>query len=455
MVETIIALSTPPGRSGIAVVRLSGARALEIARKLTRQTDFQPAPRRAYLKQIFVDADGDSIEPIDAALITYFAQPNSFTGEDVIEISSHGSPVIARQIIDAALKSDARLAQAGEFTLRALSNGQLNLAQAEAVRDLIDANTVAAARQAARQLGGELSNQLQPLKDKLLNQIVVLESALEFVEDDLPDVAQERIGQNLREIKNELSKLADTFRAGRLLREGLKVALVGRPNVGKSSLFNALLGRERAIVTAIAGTTRDALFENLIIKGVAVALIDTAGVRETVDAVEKIGVERTRQTIADADLIIVILDATQKLTQEDRQILTATKDALRIIALNKTDLPTANFDFSLLGANAKIVSISAKTGFNLDELQAQIVAPFAAQNLETADFLISDARHHDLLRRAESEIETSLNLLQAKTSEEITLVGLHNALRLLGEITGETTSEDVLTRIFETFCIGK
>ena len=449
--DTIIALSTPLGRSGIGVIRLSGALALEITRKLVCDDGFAPAPRLAYLKKIY---DFDSIEAIDSALVTYFKAPASFTGEDVVEISGHGSPVLLRQIIDAALKFDARLAAAGEFTLRALSNGQLNLSQAEAIRDLIDSQTVASARLAARQLGGELSNQLQPLKDQLLNVIVVLESALEFVEDDLPEIATERIKTDLREINRELETLANTFRAGRLLREGVRVALVGRPNVGKSSLFNALLGHDRAIVTEIAGTTRDQLHESLNIKGIPVALIDTAGVRETIDAVEKIGVERSKQAIADADLVVVILDASQKLTAEDREVLAATKDAPRVIALNKTDLD-ANFDFSLLQHGAKIVSISAKTGFGLDELQNQIVAPFAVSDVETSGFLISDARHHDLLRRAQQEIENSLPLLEAKWSEEIVLVGLHNALRFLGEVTGETTSEEVLTRIFETFCIGK
>jgi tRNA modification GTPase len=238
------------------------------------------------------------------------------------------------------------------------------------------------------------------------------------------------------------------------LRQGLRVALDGRPNVGKSSLFNALLGHDRAIVTEIAGTTRDQLHESLNIKGIPVALIDTAGVRETIDTVEKIGVERSKQAIADADLVVVILDASRKLTDEDREVLAATKDAPRIIALNKTDLD-ANFDFSLLQIGAKIVSISAKTGLGLEELQNKIIAPFASTDVESNSFLISDARHHDLLQRAQIEIENSLPLLQARMSEEIVLVGLHNAMRFLGEITGETTSEDVLTRIFETFCIGK
>lgn len=449
MTSTITALSTPYGRSGIGVIRLSGGDALKIISKLTKSNDFKP--RISSLRKIY-DLSNDDV--VDSALITYFQSPQSFTGEDVIEISSHGSPVLLRQIVDSCVKLDARLATAGEFTLRALANGKMNLSQAEAVRDLIDANTITAAKQAAKQLNGELSNQLQPLKDDLLNVIVFLESTLEFVEDDLPETETEKIKSNLTEISAKLENLAATYKVGKLIREGLRVALIGRPNVGKSSLFNALLGSERAIVTEIAGTTRDALREQLTIKNVAVSLIDTAGIRETNDVVEKIGVTRTKQTIADADLVVVILDGTQLLKDDDLQILRETEKMPRLIVVNKSDLPTA-FDFSETQSDLSIVKISAKTGFGLNEMQTAIIAPFATNDLETSNFLISDARHFDLLNRSHNEITASIDLFDQNYSEEIVLVGLHNALRYLGEITGETTTEDVLTRIFSTFCIGK
>ncbi len=451
--NTIIALATPTGRSGIGVIRLSGAESLEITGKLVRDEKFSPEPRFASLKKIY---DLETAEILDETVITYFKAPNSFTGEDVIEISGHGSPVILRQIIDICLKCNARMADAGEFSLRALANGRMNLSQAEAIRDLIDAQTVASARQSVRQLRGELSNELQPLKDDLLDIIVVLESTLEFVEDDLPDFQTEIIKGKLEKIAARTGRMAATFQAGKLLREGLKVALVGRPNVGKSSLFNALLGQDRAIVTEIAGTTRDQLRESFTINNIPISLIDTAGLRETFNMVESIGVERSRRAMADADLVVVLLDGSENLTNEDEEILETTNDFNRIIAINKSDLSTRlDLESKIRNPKSIIVPVSAKTGENLDELQKAIIEPFSAHEIDAAGFLITDARHNDLLLRAKSEIETSLKLIDEKMSEEIILIGLHNALRYLGQITGETTTEDMLTRIFSTFCIGK
>jgi tRNA modification GTPase len=455
MADTIVALATPAGRSGIGVIRLSGPDALDIAGRLTRESDFQP--RAAHLKQL---RDVDTGEVIDEALVTWFKAPHSFTGEDVVEISGHGSPVILRQILDLCLALDARMAEPGEFSLRALANGRMNLAQAEAVRDLIDAQTAASARQAVRQMRGEFSNQLQPIKDDLLDVIVVLESALEFVEDDLPEMQAASVKIRLIDIAGELSKIAATFKAGKLLREGLKVALVGRPNVGKSSLFNALLGHDRAIVTEIAGTTRDQLHEKFTIHNIPIALVDTAGLRETEDTVEKIGVTRSKQTMADADLVIVMLDGSEELTGEDEGILGSVKNLRHLVLINKTDISSHERiegvrNRAQLTINDQPLTISAKTREGLAALQEAIVRPFAPEDIESSGFLVTDARHHDLLLRARTEIERSLDLLEQRMSEEIVLIGLHNSLRFLGQITGETTTEDMLTRIFSTFCIGK
>lgn len=456
MADTIVALATPLGRSGIGMVRLSGGDALRLAGVLVGEADLSPEPRRAYLRQII---DPENSETIDEAVFTFFKAPSSFTGEDVIEISCHGSPVVLRRVIDICLASGARMADPGEFSLRALANGRMNLAEAEAIRDLIDAQTTASARQAFRQLRGEFSHQLQPIKDDLLYIIVILESALEFVEDDLPETQAENIRGRLLSLADSIGEISSTFRAGRLLREGLKVALVGRPNVGKSSLFNSLLGSDRAIVTEIAGTTRDQIHERFTIHDIPISLIDTAGLRETTDTVEIIGVERSRKAMADADLVIIMLDASENLRQEDREILESAKDLRHLIVFNKIDLAgkesMLNNTDILAEFGGSSVAISAKTGEGLDDLRQSIVEPFEPNESEAAGFLVSDARHYDLLRRAEEEIRSSTALLELKTSEEIVLVGLHNALRFLGEITGETTTEDMLTRIFSTFCIGK
>jgi tRNA modification GTPase len=449
-VDTIAALSTPPGRSGIGVIRLSGPQSLAIARRLIRDERFTPEPNQVVLKDLHAL---DSGEVLDRALLTYFKAPRSFTGEDVIELSCHGSPVLLRQLLDIILSLDARPAGPGEFTLRALSNGRLNLSQAEAVRDLINAQTGAAARQAARQMNGELSNFLQPVKDALLDIIVPLESSLEFVEDDLPDLALEQLNAKLNGLIARVEKLAATFQSGRLLRDGLKVTLVGRPNVGKSSLFNGLLVSDRAIVTDVPGTTRDTLSEVINVQGIPVQLTDTAGVRPSSDQIEALGVERTRRAIADADLLVVVLDNSSPLTQEDEEVLAEVSDSLFLVVYNKSDLPTAERVVSRQAATG--IHVSAKTGAGLKELSAAIIAPFADRDSHDTGLLITDARHHDLLRRTKISLTAARESLSHRLSEELILVGLYDALRYLGEITGETTPDDVLSQIFMTFCIGK
>jgi tRNA modification GTPase len=439
---------------------LSGDDSLQILRTLVAEPAFNPKPRAAYLKEL---TDPFNSVAVDQALVTFFNAPHSFSGEDTVEISCHGSPVLLRQLIDICLRLDARLAEPGEFSLRALSNGRMNLTEAEAIRDLIDAQTTAAARQAVRQLRGEFSHQLQPLKDELLDIIVVLESALEFVEDDLPKTQMEEIQRRLESVSASIRRIAETYKAGHLLREGISVAIIGRPNVGKSSLFNALVGSDRAIVTDIAGTTRDQIHERFSVDGIPVSLIDTAGLRETTDSVESIGVERSRRTMADADVIIAMLDVSEPESREDLEILKSVERSEHIIVVNKIDkVDTTQVSgfITLLkdkldDHTAPIVEVSAKTGDGLADLRSAILEPFAPGDISSGGFLVSDARHHDLLLRTNDEIGHSLELLEQHASEEVILVGLHNALRYLGQITGETTTEDMLTRIFSTFCIGK
>lgn len=460
MADTIVAIATPLGRSGIGVVRLSGRESLSYTASLCGEKDLNLEPRHASLKSLI---DLETGEVIDEAIITYFKAPHSFTGEDVVEISCHGSPVLLRQVIDACLKLGARMAEPGEFSLRALANGRMNLAEAEAIRDLIDAQTAASARQAVRQMRGEFSHTLQPIKDELLDAIVVLESALEFVEDDLPEVQAANIRQKLTRIAEDLGRVASTFSTGKLIRDGLRVTLVGRPNVGKSSLFNAFLGSERAIVTEIPGTTRDQIHERFIVDDIPVSLIDTAGLRETEDVVESIGVERSRRAMADADLVIVLIDGSEKLADEDLSIISSVENVPNLVVINKIDkmegedvnTTVGEIAAKISNGQTDIAAVSAKQGTGIDQLKKAIVTRFAPDTERGSGFLVTDARHHDLLIRAKAEIESSVVLLDQKTSEEIVLVGLHNALRYLGQITGETTTEDMLTRIFSTFCIGK
>ena len=454
--DTIVALSTPPGRSGIGVIRISGPNSLAILRTLVASESFNPQPNLLSLRSLI---DPSTSETLDQALVCHFKAPHSFTGEDVVELHCHGSPVLLRAVIEIVLRAEARLAEPGEFSLRAVANGRLKLAEAEAIRDLIDAQTDAALRQATRQLKGEISNELQPAKDDLLRVIVRLESSLEFVEDDLPALESQDIWAALKRVRAALSKLAGTFRQGRLLRDGLKVAIVGRPNVGKSSLFNRLLGHGRAIVTEIPGTTRDTITEAMGLDGVPLVLIDTAGIRPSVDEIESIGVERTRRAAADADLLVVVIDGSEALRHEDQTVLSEVANARHIVALNKSDLPTFSMshfkDRSVVGEWSTLVPVSAKTEAGLESLRAAILKPFANGSARGESLLITNARHHDLLVRAIAALDSSERLLGQRVSEELVLVGLHNTLRYLDEITGETTTEEILGQIFSTFCIGK
>jgi len=450
--DTIVAIATSSGRSAIGLIRLSGPDSLSILQALIHDPLFTPEPRRVYLKGIL----RESGELLDEALICFFESPHSFSGEDMLEISCHGSPLILRRALDLAQQLGARLAHPGEFTLRACKNSKMNLTQAEAVRDLIDAQTDAAASQALRQLSGELSATLQPAKHKLIKTIVRLESALEFVEDDLPQVETKQISGELVEVTNMIAALAGTFASGRVLRDGIKVTLVGRPNVGKSSVFNRLVGIDRAIVTEIPGTTRDTITESIILGGIPVSLTDTAGIREAEGRIEELGVERTHRAAADSDLLLVVVDGSKELTTEDLGILEEAAKAKHVVAINKSDLPNSvRSEESLSEFSSVVVHVSAVTGEGLDELTAAILEPFGTVDSETAGLLITDSRHYDLLRRAQSSLESSRELLDSGASEELVLVGLHNALRFLGEITGETTPDDILGEIFSTFCIGK
>ena len=438
--STIVAPSTPTGRGAIAIVRLSGSTALQIAQRLSPELD-NVKSRYATLARIRFPESG---EVLDEVLVTYFPRPHSVTGEDVVEISCHGSPAVVRQILDLAVQFGARLAGPGEFTLRAVSNHKINLAEAEAIRDLIDAQTEAAVKQASRQIGGELSEALQRFEDQLVKVIVQLESALEFVEDDLPPTELHGVQERLALAHSGISELAESYSAGRLLQEGLQVAIVGRPNVGKSSLFNCLLEHDRAIVTEIPGTTRDTLSHAIDIGGIPVLLIDTAGLRETSDSIESLGIERTLRAMDDADLILEVVDA----SAADEERVDAQTEIPSILVYNKCDLPSTRTD-------PQAIRVSALTGEGLDSLRTAILELFNRADRSHDGLMITNARQHELLKRAADEIDSAQTLLEQRVSEEMVLVPLHNSLMCLGQITGETTTEDILTQVFSTFCIGK
>ena len=452
--STVVALSTPRGRGALAVIRLSGPQAIAIAQRLARVDDFDS--RHATLVTLSSVSDD---EVLDQVLLTCFPAPHSLTGEDVVEISCHGSPAIVRRIIDATLELGVVLAAPGEFTLRALMNGKIDLAQAEAIRDLIAAQTDAAVKQASRQLNGELSKTLEPFKEKLVQVIVLLESALEFVEDDLPAPQVDQIEQILDSVVAGVDRLSESYEAGRLLQDGARVAITGRPNVGKSSLFNSLVRSERAIVTEVPGTTRDTLSEAIDIGGVPVVLTDTAGLRETTDNVETLGIERTHRAMGEADLVLLVFDGSGEVGPEDRELLSRTTESNRIVVMNKSDLPSfqtlAFQSMARCVPPVETINVSARTGEGLSTLHSAIVARLNSAGAEDGSLLITNARHYDLLCNARRELDVARACFRDRHSEELVLAPLHNALKLLGQITGETTTEDILSEIFSTFCIGK
>jgi len=460
--DTIAAISTPPGRGGIGVVRLSGPESLNIAASFFRpQTASEPGvPNRAQFGRLIDSATG---ELVDEVILTYFKAPHSYTGEQIVEISCHGSPIILARVLQMAVAGGARVAEPGEFTFRAFFNKRIDLAQAQAVRDVINAQTQYQARVATRQLEGELSSRITPLKDSLVEVIVHLESSVEFVEEDISPETASTLLARLGGVIDALTAIASSFKFGRYVREGFDLAIVGRPNVGKSSVFNRLIGADRAIVTELPGTTRDALYESTSISGVPVRLIDTAGIRETTDLVESMGITRSRTAIADADISLLVLDASSPLLKEDLELLDSVSEASRIIGLNKTDLPNlldeqlyAKTGVHLAELHDNVVSISALSGTGFAELTQKIFERLSGDAApERQDIMLTDARQHAAVRKSIELLEHARELMIQRELEEIILLRLRGALAALGEITGETLTEDILDQIFSTFCIGK
>lgn len=419
------------------MVRLSGPQAKEVAASILRlHGEWKPwTATRAEL------TDHDNIETVDETIVTYFAAPRSYTAEDVIEISCHGAPVVLRHCLDRAVKAGARLAEPGEFTLRAYLNGRIDLPRAEAVRDLIEATTLYQARIAAQQTQGSVSRLLAPIKTQLLELIALLEAGIDFAEDDISVAPAAEILRRLEPIIARTTSLAGSFRYGHLVREGFSLAIAGAPNVGKSSLFNRLLARNRAIVTDIPGTTRDLVSETVEFAGIPVRLVDTAGIRETGELIERLGIERSYEAMADADLTIVVIDGTCRGTTGP---LTATR---ALIAANKCDLPGFHF------APGEI-PVSALTGEGIDKLK-QAALDLLAPGGETHGGFITSLRHENLLIESTAMLEKARAAASAGLPHELLLLDLYCALQPIDAITGVTTADDILNRIFSTFCIGK
>jgi tRNA modification GTPase len=437
--DTIVAISTPPGRSGLGVVRLSGPQSRAIAAQFL--TEIPTEPWHAHRGDL-LDSTG---HPIDQTVVTYFAAPRSYTAEDLIEISCHGSPVVLRHAIERALSAGARLAEPGEFTLRAFLNGRIDLPRAEAVRDLIEATTLYQARIATQQVSGSVSRRIAPIKDQLLELISLLEAGIDFAEDDVSVAPASEILRRLAPIREGVAHLADSFQYGGLVHQGLTLAIAGRPNVGKSSLFNRLLEQDRAIVTEIPGTTRDLVSETASIGGIPVKLIDTAGIRQTTERVESLGIERSYQAMADADLTLVVLDATQPITPEDEALI---KPHTLIVA-NKADLPHP-------APPPNSLSVSALTGDGIPQLRDAILAAVAPPGVfEQESGFITSLRHERLLRESCDYLDKARNAVESSTPHEMLLLDLYAALHPIDAITGATTADDILNRIFSTFCIGK
>src|ERR1035441_10308403 len=462
--DTIVAIATPPGRGGIGVVRLSGPEAVAIAQPMLRLSHVNELqPTRAHFAELIEPATGDRI---DEVVVTFFPKPHSYTTDDVVEISCHGSPVVLRHLVEMALSRGARLAEPGEFTMRAFLNGRIDLAQAEAVRDLIDSQTLYQAQVAARQLEGALSKRLQPSKQNLVELIAIMEAGVDFAEDDVSIIPDAQILQRIDDIHAPLHQLLSSFAYGKVLHEGLTLAIVGRPNVGKSSLFNRLVEHERAIVTATPGTTRDLVSETVSIGGIPVRLVDTAGIRDALDEAESIGVRKSLEALADADMVLVVLDITQMSDSEfevDLELIEKTRGRSRILVCSKADLHTEDrgiFTKKLSadgpGCAEPGVFTSSLTGEGIEQLREMILAQVGGDSgTQQESGFLTNVRQQKLVQDSLCALDAAIAAVPLKTPHEMVLLDLYNALRPLDEITGATTADDILNLIFSSFCVGK
>ena len=455
--DTIAAIATAPGEGGIGIIRISGEKSLQVAESIFKSVTgklIKDYNTRTLIYGTVVDGE----KVIDEALVAYMKGPKSYTGEDVIEINCHGGFISVKKILELILSKDVRLADAGEFTKRAFLNGRIDLSQAEAIIDVIKAKTDKAHEVAQSQLEGSLSKKIRELRFKVTEVLAHLEVSIDFAEEDVEEITYKTLRENAENIKREIKKLYDTSESGKILRDGLKTVIIGKPNVGKSSLLNSILGENRAIVTDIAGTTRDVIEEFVNIKGIPLKIVDTAGIRETEDIVEKIGVEKSKESYNTADLVIMVLDSSRPLSQEDREILETLENKKTIVLLNKTDLPQ-QIDIDELSKYvdcSSIIKISALQHKGIEELQDKIEAMVYKGSVKnSSNLMITNSRHKDALLKAYESINDAISAIDQNMPYDFIEVDFKNIWDYLGYINGDTVKEDLLDTIFANFCIGK
>lgn len=455
--DTIAAIATAIGEGGISIVRLSGDKALKIASSIFKGKNDRPLNDiKPYTMRYGHIIDKETEEILDEVIVSYMKAPRSFTSEDCVEINCHGGIFATNRILEEIIKNGARNAEPGEFTKRAFLNGRIDLTQAEAVIDLIKAKTDLSMKSALLQSEGRISKEINGLRQRLLGVIAHIEATVDFPEEDLEEITSKQVSNNLREIINEIEHLLATADEGKILREGLNMVIVGKPNVGKSSLLNSLLMEKRAIVTEVAGTTRDVIEEYININGIPVKIIDTAGIRATEDIVEKIGVEKSKEKINEADIIVFMLDSSRNLDDEDKEIIEYIKDKKYVVLLNKVDLNKKLVLEDLNGLNIEnIMDISAKTGEGIDKLKSKIRDMFFSGEISVTDVMITNSRHKEALYKSKERCVAALNTLDMGISIDLASIDVRSAWMDLGQITGETLEEDIIDKIFSEFCIGK
>ena len=459
--ETIAAISTAIGNGGIGIIRMSGKESFKILEKIFKNSKGEKLDLnkiKGYTMQYGTIVDSKTNEKIDEVLVSFFKNPKSYTREDMCEINSHGGMIIEKQILEQCLKNGAMLAEPGEFTKRAFLNGRIDLSQAESIMDLINSKTEKESKASINQLQGDLSNKINEIRHDLLDIMADIEASIDYPEYDIEEVTNSKALGILENTKNKLKGLKDTFRSGKILKEGIKTSIIGRPNAGKSSLLNKILKEERAIVSEIEGTTRDTIEEFITIKGIPLKIIDTAGIRKTSDKIEEIGVKKALDIAKDAELVLVILDNSKDLTEEDREILKLAESKNSIILLNKVDLKENNLENSeeLNKLNKKIIKISAKNGNGIEELYNEIENMFQIKNLETdGEIIITNIRHKNQIEYAINNINEAINAVKNNLPIDIISISIKQTLEDLGKITGENVSEDIINEIFSKFCLGK